>query len=56
MCLGGMYTKSVIFLMLTHMLQRFTFVFPDDQKNPSLVPDKYMISRPQPYELRAIER
>ena len=56
MCLGSQYVKSVLFLMISNILQRFTLKFPTDQPKPTLEPEDYAILRPKPYKVCAIQR
>ena len=55
MCMGSQYAKSMMFLTVSYMLQRFTLKFPVDQPNPTLEPDdNSVVMRPQSYKVCAV--
>ena len=56
MCMGSQFAKSVVFLILSHILQRFTLKFPDNEPKPSLEPDYFFFVRPKPYKVCAVAR
>ncbi len=56
-CMGEMMAKSQLFLLLSHMLQKFTFKFPDNLPKPSMdtpsQTSENIIIEPPPFKICA---
>ena len=58
-CIGEVFGKNRIFLFLTYLLQRFSFVPAEGKPLPVDDPRKFVpqiVIRPPPYKLRIIRR
>ncbi|KGL85739.1 Vitamin D(3) 25-hydroxylase, partial [Tinamus guttatus] len=55
-CLGEQLARMELFIFFTTLLQKFTFVLPEDQPKPR--EDRYfsLTCFPQPYQIRALPR
>ncbi|XP_077156774.1 cytochrome P450 2U1-like isoform X2 [Paroedura picta] len=55
-CMGEQLAKMEVFLVLTSLLQHFTFVFPEDLKKPSMEGRFGLTLSPFPFNLIALKR
>ncbi|NXO17456.1 CP2DR protein, partial [Oriolus oriolus] len=55
-CLGERLARMELFLFFTTLLQKFTFVLPEDQPRPRLDGHFALTNSPHPYMLRALPR
>ena len=55
-CAGEPLAKMELFMFLSWMLHKFTFVPEEGQKAPSLKPRRALVQFPSPYKIRAIKR
>ena len=54
--MGEMMAKSQLFLILSHMLQKFTIKFPDNLPKPSMeIPNasEHLVVKPPPFKIIA---
>ncbi|NP_001182486.1 cytochrome P450 2D49 [Gallus gallus] len=55
-CLGEQLTRMELFIFFTTLMQKFTFVFPEDQPRPREDSHFAFTNSPHPYQLRAVPR
>ncbi|NXE20631.1 CP2D3 protein, partial [Ardeotis kori] len=55
-CLGEQLARMELFIFFTALLQKFTFVLPEDQPKPQENAHFFFINIPHPYQVRAIPR
>ncbi|NWI28893.1 CP2DH protein, partial [Sula dactylatra] len=55
-CLGEQLARMELFIFFTTLLQKFTFVLPEDQPRPREDGHFALVSSPHPYQVRAIPR
>ncbi|KFP45676.1 Cytochrome P450 2D3, partial [Chlamydotis macqueenii] len=55
-CLGEQLARMELFIFFTTLLQKFTFVLPEDQPKPQENARFLFINIPHPYQVRAIPR
>lgn len=55
-CLGEQLARMELFLFFTTLLQKFTFVLPEDQSRPRQDPHFALTNSPHPFLLRALPR
>ncbi|NXQ92211.1 CP2D3 protein, partial [Nyctibius grandis] len=55
-CLGELLARMELFIFFTTLLQKFTFVLPEDQRRPREDGHFSLVKSPHPYQVRAVPR
>ncbi|NXI43506.1 CP2DH protein, partial [Galbula dea] len=55
-CLGEQLARMELFLFFTTLMQKFTFVLPEDQPRPRLDGNFAVVKQPHPYVVQAVPR